>query len=134
MKTIKVKKENYFDYSTGKPPVEQRRSWDFEGHNKVCKLQEKCEEVTEKTKDFKEKTLKPTEEIPDDKGEQVKKRIKNSNHRFQKVKLNSKNINLCLLLQRWRKEPQEKKVEKELKEDSDKDELNDLKITRKQKY
>ena len=29
------------------------------------------------------------------------------------------------------KEPQEKKVEKELKEDYDKDELNDLKITRK---
>jgi len=80
------------------------------------------------------KTLKPTEEIPDDKGERVKKRIQNPNHRFQKVNLNSKNINLCLLLQRWRKEPQEKKVEKELKEDSDKDELNDLKITRKQNY
>ena len=99
MKTIKFKKENYFDYSTGKPPVEQRRSWDFEGHNKVCKLQEKCEEVTEKIKDFKEK-LKPTEEISDDKGERVKRRIQNPNHRFQKVNLISKNINLCLLLQR----------------------------------
>ena len=32
------------------------------------------------------------------------------------------------------KEPQEKNIEKELKEDSDKDELNDLKIARKQKY
>jgi len=32
------------------------------------------------------------------------------------------------------KEPQEKIVEKELKEDSDEEELNDLKITRKQKY
>ena len=32
------------------------------------------------------------------------------------------------------KEPQKKKIEKELKEDSDEDELNDLKITRKQKY
>ena len=79
---------------------------------KVCKLQEECEEVTKKTKDFKEKTLKPTEEIPNDKGERVKKRIQNPNHRFQKVNLNSKNINLCLLLQRWRKNHKKRKLRK----------------------
>ena len=77
--------------------------------------------------------MKPTEEKSDDKGDQVKKRIRIPNHRFQKVKLLSKNINLCLYLQRWRK-PQKKKVKKELEENSDEDELNDLKITRKQNY
>ena len=65
-----------------------------------------------KQKILKKKTLKPTEEIPDDKGEQVKKRIKNPNHRFQKVNLNSKNINLCLLLQRWRKNHKKRKLRK----------------------
>ena len=55
------------------------------GHNKVCKLLEECEEVTKKTKEFKRKTLKPTEENSDDKGEQVKRRIRIPDHKFQKV-------------------------------------------------
>ena len=68
-----------------------------EGHNKVCKLLEECEEVIEKIKDFKRKTLKPTKENSDDKGEKVKKRIRIPDHRFQKGKTISKIINLCLL-------------------------------------
>ena len=82
------------------------------GHNKVCKLLEECEEVTEKTKDFRREHLKPTEENSDDKGEQVKRRIRIPNHRFQKVKLFSKNINLCLYLQRWRKDHRKRKLRK----------------------
>ena len=48
---------------------------------------EECEEVTEKTKEIKEKTLKPTEEISSDKEDRVEKRSQESKSQIPKGKI-----------------------------------------------
>ena len=75
--------------------------------------------------------MKHTKENSVDKGEKVKKRIRIPDHRFQKGKTISKNINHCLLFIAVERTKDKRKFKKELKKNSDEDELNDLKITKK---
>ena len=75
--------------------------------------------------------MKHTKENSVDKGEKVKKRIRIPDHRFQKGKTISKIINLCLLFIAVERTKDKRKFKKELKKNSDEDEINDLKITKK---